>query len=300
MKYLITGGAGFIGSHICETLCKQGHEIICIDNFINGNKDNLKDWWNPKTCTFVNESIYNYDKILPYFKDVDTVFHNAASKCLVCRNNPLEDLMTNSRGSWCVFEASRKMGVRKVIYASTGSVCNGNPKSFYGVTKYSAEAYLNAFKCYYPDFNYSIIRYFHVYGKRQSELGVIPKFTTNILNNIPIIIQGSGLQERRFTHVSDIVKANLLISENDSTNGKIFNCVSDFKINIKELAYKIYNIMKKQSLIKYEPQRPDEVMNFDDISNDELKKIGFEFMNDFDYGLRDTIEYYEENYDKKE
>jgi nucleoside-diphosphate-sugar epimerase len=300
MKYLITGGAGFIGSHICETLCKQGHEIVCIDNLIGGTKDNLKDWWNPKTCTFVEESIYNYDKILPYFEGVDVVFHNAASKCLVCRDNPLEDLMTNSRGSWCVYEAARNMGVRKVVYASTGSVCDGKPKSFYGVTKYSAEAYLNAFNCYYPDFNYSIIRYFHVYGTRQSTIGVIPKFISNTLNNKPITIQGSGLQERRFTHVSDIVKANLLVANDVRAGFGPFNCVSDFKINIKSLAYKILDIMENPTLIKYESKRPDEVMNFDNISNDGLKMLGFEFMNDFDSGLRDTIKYYEERYGKKE
>ena len=294
-KTIITGGAGFIGSHLCKELHKT-NEVICIDNLVEGKVDNIIELIGNYGFTFVEKSVYD-KSILPYFKGVDVVFHNAASKCLVCLDDPYEDLMTNSRGSWCVFEASRLMGVRKVVYASTGSVNDGNPKSFYGVTKYSAEKYLNAFKCYYPDFNYSILRYYHIYGTHQTLLGVIPTFITNILNNKPIIIQGTGEQERRFTYVGDVVKANQLVSTIKECS--VYNVVSDFTISIKDLAYLIYDLMGRKPDIVHVEARPDDVMRFNDVSNDKLKELGMVFDNNFEDRLKEVIKWYYEKNEKR-
>jgi len=288
MKCLVTGGAGFIGSHICEYLCTKGHEVVCIDNLVEGSLSNLQGWWRPDRCTFVHASVYEFDTILPFFEGVDLVFHNAASKCLVCRDDPKEDLMTNSRGAWCVFEASRLNHVKHVIYASTGSVNEGSPKSFYGVSKYSAENYLKAFQCYYSDFHYSILRYHHVYGTRQTTLGVIPNFILKVLNDQPVVIEGSGLQERRFTYVGDVVAANMAVIDGDH---RVYNVISDYTLSIKDLAYKVYQVLAGTPNIQYVDGRPDDVMKFDKVQNDRIKDLGVGFNTVFDEKLREVIEW---------
>ncbi len=135
-KYLVTGAAGFIGSHVVEELVSQGKDVVCIDNLAAGSSNNFLPWWDEKLCTFREIDIggNHTGLLLPHFEGVDGVFHLAASKCTICRENPRRDLIVNAWGSFCVFEAAREVGA-KVVHVSTGSVNHGRPVSLYGVSK---------------------------------------------------------------------------------------------------------------------------------------------------------------------
>jgi len=295
-KYLITGGAGFIGSHICEELVKQGKEIVVIDNFKTGLMENLKPFWVLKQCKLIKADISDYKAISHHFKGVDVVFHNAASKCTVCRNDPYVDLMTNAWGSLNVFRAAQEYGVKKVIHASTGSVNNNYPVSFYGTSKMTAEKYLSVMHEYYPDFKYTILRYYHVYGTRQDDSdngGVIPIFIKRIWEGKPVIIYGSGEQERHFTSVNDVVKANFAVSENGYLRHTIHNVVSDVRIAINDLAWLIYKLMPNRIRnIEYASAKKGDIKRF----KFEKGNLGFEYNNDLAGELEKVIEWYTQKY----
>lgn len=297
-NYLVTGAAGFIGSHICEEILLQGKQVIGVDNLVAGKLENIAGFCNDPGFTFINQSVVDIDKNFPgIFEGVDIVFHNAASKCTVCRVDPKQDLMVNAWGSHCVFNAARKAGVEKVIHASTGSVFNGKPKSNYGVSKLAGEAYLNAFHEYYPGFRYSILRYFHVYGSRQESSnvgGVIPIFIKKIINGEVPIIESDGEQVRHFTNVKDIVAANFFLANNQETDFEDYECRSDVTISIHDLAIKIYKLMGKEVNLATAPTRPGDIRKFN-ASNEKLKKAGFVFKDNFDCGLEETINWYREN-----
>jgi len=301
-NYLVTGGAGFIGSHLGEAIVKQGKKLVILDNLITGKRENLEPWWDEQLCTFVEADISDYNSIHPYFDSVDIVFHNAASKCTVCRKAPNTDLMVNAWGSLNVFRASQSAGVKKVIHASTGSTMEGNPKSFYGVSKLAAENYLAVMREYHPEFVYSILRYYHVYGTRQDnsdEGGVIPIFIRNVLNNEPIVIFGDGKQVRHFTTVEDVVKANLYVSEVDEFSWypeSPLTVVSDVKISILDLAHLICELMgKPDHEIIFRPEKHGDVKNFEFVRSYNLDEL-VRFNNDLEGELKKVINWYREKY----
>jgi len=303
IKALVTGGAGFIGSHIVEKLLKRDIKVICIDNFVAGKKENVEAFENNDNFELVDADVSDLGSIISYFEGVDVVYHQAASKCTVCTVDPHLDLRVNGQGTFNVLEASRLNNVRKVVHASTGSV-NGeaqylpqdekhplNPVSFYGVSKLAGEKYCNAFLNYY-DMDITVLRYYHVYGPRQdfSDLGgVIPIFIRKILDNESPIIFGDGSQLRSFTYVNDLVGANFLVSSNKDSKGKVYNCASGIKVTIKELAEKLLEIMDRKDLdILYEDWRPGDIKIFD-IDNTQIKNMGLQFETTFDEGLSKTI-----------
>ena len=294
-KYLVTGGAGFIGSHIGEEIIKQGKQLVVIDNFSSGKMDNLQPWWNDKLCILVKDDIRESHKFsLSSFKNIDIVFHEVCAMCTTCFTNPHQDLSVNAWGSWCVFEASKQTNVRKVIHASTGSVMNGKPVSFYGVSKLAGESYLYAFKDYYPDFRYTSLRYYNVYGTRQDNSdigGVIPIFIRQILINEPITIYGTGKQMRRFTNVKDVVNANFLSSENSKTDNGVFDVVSYVHISILELANLLYKLMNEKPNIRFADRRPGDIDDFD-VNPEKFRRFGWESNVDFVEGLQQTINWY--------
>lgn len=305
-RFLVTGGAGFIGSHIIEELLRQGKEVICIDNFVSGKQDNIFDFRASNKFRLVTADILDLDKILPHFEGVDVVFHNAASKCTVCRDRPILDLAVNAQGAWNVFEASRVHGVKKVIHASTGSVYGEAvqaqdehhpfaPVSFYGVSKLAGERYLEAFRQYYK-LRYSIIRYFHVYGPRQDASergGVIPIFITRAITNKPLYIFGNGGQIRHFTYVKDNVDANFALANTTKSDGLAYNSAHTIKVTILELAERIISMTRSRSKIKFWPVRKGDIRHFD-VKNDRIKSLGITFTN-FEEGLQNTIDWYKEN-----
>ncbi|MBL7053956.1 SDR family NAD(P)-dependent oxidoreductase [Patescibacteria group bacterium] len=302
-KAIVTGGAGFIGSHIIEELLNLGVQVISIDDYSAGKKENLNKFKDNKLFKAVKCDVTDYNNLKKYFKNIDIVFHEAASKKTICLKDPRRDLEVNGKGTFNILELSRDFGVKKVVHASTGSVYGEaqyfpqdekhplNPTSYYGVSKLAGERYAKAFEHLY-NMDITILRYFHVYGPRQESSdvgGVVSIFGRKALNNQPPIIFGDGTQQRSFTYVKDIAAINLLVAQKKETKGEVYNCASGIKVTIKELADKILNQLNKSDLkIKYTEWTPGDIKIFD-IDNSKLKKLGFNFNTNFEKGLKTTI-----------
>lgn len=291
-KFVCTGAAGFIGSHICEALIKQGKEVIGFDDLSNGTRLNV-----PKGVEFRKIDIAT--KQLFLMEGADTVFHNAASKCTVCREDPQKDLMTNAWGSFRIFDAAQHCGA-KVIHASTGSVYGESgyqrednqyaPRSFYGVSKLAGEQYLRCFE----DLRWVGLRYFHAYGPRQDASdkgGVIPIFITKMLKGEPITIYGDGEQTRSFTYVKDVVNANFMAANSEMMEGDYYNVASGVKVSLNTLIELLADGLNVSPQIRYEAARPGDIWAFN-VCNDKIAREGMDVWTNLQTGLKETIEYY--------
>lgn len=309
-KALVTGGAGFIGSHIVGGLLEEGLEVISIDNYFGGKEDNLQEYHEKYGDKFteVKCDVTDYDDLKQYFEGVDLVFHEAASKKTICLRDPRKDLLINGTGTFNILELARDFGVKKVVHASTGSVYGEavqlpqtedhplNPTSYYGVSKLAGERYAKAFEHLY-DLDVTILRYFHVYGPKQENSdvgGVVSIFGRKVLNNENPVIFGDGTQERSFTYVKDLVSINKLVASRNDTKGEVYNCASGINITIQELAEKVIDHFGNKELgIDYGDWTIGDIKKFD-VSNDKVRLLGFEFSKDFDSGLNETLHWLEE------
>jgi len=262
-KFVVTGAAGFIGSHIAEHIVRQGKRVVCIDDFSTGSMNNLKNWWDDKYCTLIPEDIRKIDRFKDELGGVDVIFHEAASKCTICRKDPQRDLEVNAWGSLGVFQVAASIGAR-VVHASTGSINGGSPKSFYGVSKQAGESYLGAVKEYNPDFRFEAIRYHHVFGPRQNssdEGGVVAIFIKKMLKDEPITIFGDGEQLRHFTYVDDVVRANFQSA--NRCDCRAYSLAEHKSITINTLATCLAKLMGKDVVINYAPERQGDILRFD-------------------------------------
>lgn len=303
-KALVTGGAGFLGSHLIDELLNRNYKVISIDNYFAGKKENLIQHSNNPNFQEVNCDVLDYDKLDELMSGVDVVFHQAASKKTICMNNPRLDLDINAKGTFNLLELSVKHGIKKFVHGSTGSVYGEpiyfpqneshplNPTSYYGVSKLAGERYVNAFNHLYG-LNTTILRYFHIYGPRQESSdvgGVVSIFIKNILTNKDTKIFGDGTQQRSFTYVKDVVNANILAALSNSTNGKIYNCASGIQITINDL----FNLVKKclnstNGNCIYLDWTPGDIKKFE-IDNSKIKNdLGINFITNFEEGLKLTV-----------
>lgn len=303
-KAIVTGGAGFIGSHLVEELVKLGVETISIDNYFAGKEENLAHLKEYDNFQEVKCDITDYDNLEKYFPGVEVVFHQAASKKTICLKDPRMDLDINAKGAFNLLELSKKYNVKKFVHASTGSVYGEAqyfpqdenhplcPTSYYGISKLAGEKYAKVYEHLY-DLDTTVLRYFHVYGPRQESSdvgGVVSIFTRAMLQGNPITIFGDGTQQRSFTYVKDVVKANILAATTKGTKGEIYNCASGIKVTVKELADMIADSLKIDNVeIKYDDWLVGDIKVFD-IDNSKIKeKLGIEFITDFKKGLDKTI-----------
>lgn len=307
-KFMVTGGCGFIGSHICEELLKQGKVVICVDNMVNCNETNVDAFMSNPLFTFVQEDIRNLsdEKYSDLFDDLDVIFHEACGKCTVCMIDPKLDLDVNAWGTFTLLQLAKKHNIKKFIHASTGSVYGEpeyfptdenhklSPTSYYGVSKLAGERYVEVFGKMHG-LNFSILRYYHVYGSRQVSSdygGVVAIFIKRCLKNEPITIYGTGEQMRSFTYVKDIVNCNFLCVTDRSTDGQIYNACSGIKVTINELCSMIKHKMGKADLkVNYEEWRKGDIKYFD-VSNDKISSHGVTFQLNFDEVLNDVIDEY--------
>lgn len=246
-KVLVTGGAGFIGSHLVDRLVGSGHEVVVLDNLSTGKKENL----NPK-ARFVECDISNYEIIVPHFANVKIVFHVAAlARITPAVKNPLLSNLANVNGTLNVLWAAKNAGVKKVIYSSTSSIYGDQddsayplketveprPGSPYSLQKYFGELYCKLFVKLYG-LNTITLRYFNVYGPRQITEGayatIIGIFLKQRQEGKPMtIVADAGERRRDYTHVSDVVEANILAWQKDVPAGELFNigCGKNFSVN---------------------------------------------------------------------
>ena len=303
-KALVTGGAGFIGSHICEELVKSGIEVVSLDDYSAGKKQNHEFLEGYPNFTSVECDITEMTNLPKYFEDVNIVFHNAASKKNICLKDPRRDLEVNAKGTYNLLELAKAFRVKKFVHASTGSVYGEaqyhsqdenhplKPVSYYGVSKLAGERYVELFNHIFG-LNTTVLRYFHVYGLRQESNefgGVVSIFIRNMIKNQQPIIFGDGTQERSFTYVKDVVKANLLSALDERANGQVYNCASGISVTIQELCDKVIEYFGKKDEVKprYEDWMIGDIKKFD-IDNSKIRSIGMEFEKDFYKMLKYTI-----------
>ena len=292
---LVTGGAGFIGSHIAEYLVNHGKKVVVLDNLVSGKLENMADFAEADDFEFINGSITDKHLVNQLVKEVDIVFNEAASKCTVCYDDPVLDMMVNGLGTRNVAEACETHEAM-LVHASSGSVMKGYPKSYYGISKLAGEGYVRQHNgLVYKGLSNSILRYYHVYGSRQNDSstgGVIPIFIKQVYNNKPITIFGRGDQVRHFTSVYDVVKANMHMLERDMGNTKTV-VSANVNVSISKLAEMVQHLMgKKVEVIHGDPKRGD-VFSFDGIFDGRLD-IGY--IDNFEKELSRTIDWYVNKY----
>ncbi len=297
-KILITGAAGFIGSHLVDQLLKyEVKRIIGLDNLIAGKKINLSEAEKDSRFEFVLGDITDGMLINQLSAEVDIIFHLAASKLVVSRNNPFIDLHTNIMGTFNILSAARGRNI-KIIYASTGSVLGSaeqpmaenhikKPTTLYGISKGTAEEYC-LFFCREFGVKTTIIRYFHVYGPRQDydgPAGVISIFLARAMRGLPLYVHGSGEQIRCFTFVLDDVAATLFLGEHDETIGQIFHVASPVRLSVINLA-KIIKDKYGGEIIHTEARPGENLRPIPDTAK--IEKLGFKVNTDFEVGLELT------------
>jgi UDP-glucose 4-epimerase len=272
MRILVTGGAGFIGSHLCERLILEGHNVIVMDDFSTGRNSNLANLDGRKELTLISESILNTKVLNSFVSNSDYVFHLAAAVGVFnIVNNPLSSLLTNIRGTENVLEAASLSGV-PVFLTSSSEVYGknisdslkesddrilGSPLTLrwsYSEAKAIDESLAYAYFIE-KKLETRIVRFFNTVGPRQ--LGaygmVVPRFIKSALANEPITIYGDGNQTRCFAHVYDVIDAVIATAFADSTIGKVINIGNDFEISINGLAQKIIAETNSDSEIVYIP-----------------------------------------------
>lgn len=299
---MVTGGAGFISSHLTEELVKQGYHVVILDDLSTGKMENIEPLVNKENMEFVQGSITNLSLLQRLFQGVDYVFHQAAIPSVPRSiKQPQASHEVNITGTLNVLLAARDCDVKKVVYASSSSVygdtptlpkkedMSPNPQSPYAVTKLAGEYYCHVFHQIY-NLPTICLRYFNVYGPRQDPdsqyAAVIPLFITRVLQGKPPIIYGDGEQTRDFTFVKDVIKANILAAESDTSG--VFNIGRGENVTINNLARTITSIIGKDLRPEYQPSRPGDVKHsLADISR--ARTIGFEPQYSLDKGLRETI-----------
>ena len=304
-KALVTGGAGFIGSHICEELVRAGVEVVALDNYSAGSPRNLAFLWDYDNFIAVDCDVTDAGCLARSFDGVDVVFHNAAAKKRVSGLDPRRDLDVNVKGTFNVLEQSRASGVKKFVHASTGSVYGEysggvqdeeyllKPRSYYGVSKLAGEYYVQLYNREYG-LDTSVLRYFHVYGTRQESNefgGVVAIFIRNMINGETPVIFGDGTQERSFTWVKDVVKANLLVATSPEASGETYNCASGIQVTVQELCDRTIELFGKAGEVEPRHDRwlPGDQKRFN-ISNRKITELGMTFETDFFGRLNELVD----------
>ncbi len=284
MDILVTGGAGFIGSHLCERLVLEGHKVTAIDNFSTGQPSNLENLSGNKNFTFVEGSILNDTLVKTLVANVEYVFHLAAAVGVFnIVNNPLASLLTNIRGTENIFETANTRGTPVFLTSSSEvygkNISNslkesddrilGSPVTLrwsYSEAKAIDESLAYAYFVE-KQLETRIVRFFNTVGPRQ--LGaygmVVPRFVRAALSNEPITIYGDGNQTRCFAHVYDVVDAVLAIAFADNTIGKVINIGNNFEISINGLAKKIIDETGSKSEMVYVPYEEAYGDGFEDM-----------------------------------
>lgn len=252
-RVLITGGAGFIGSNLVESMLDSGNSVVCLDNFSTGKRENLNGFMNNPDFRLIEGDIRNYSDCEESVRGIDFVFHLAALGSVPRSiKDPVTSTDVNIGGFVKMLYASKEAKVKRFIYAASSSTYGdqpdlpkvenkiGNPMSPYGITKYADELFAANFAGTY-DIEVIGLRYFNVFGRRQDPQGayaaVIPLFVKKLINHEPPVINGDGSYSRDFTYVDNVVQANHLAAlvQDHSAVNQIYNVAHGERTNLNEL-----------------------------------------------------------------
>ena len=310
--FLVTGGAGFIGSNLCEVLLNKGYKVKCLDNLSNGKQENVDLFINNPNYIFIEGDIRNLDTCIEACQGVHYVLNQAAWGSVPRSiEMPLLYEEINIRGTINMMEAARKNNVKKFVYASSSSVYGDEPNlpkkegregrllSPYALTKMVDEEYGKLYSKLYGLDTYGL-RYFNVFGKRQNPNGeyaaVIPKFINQILNDERPMINGDGKQSRDFTYIENVIEANLKACKASSqVAGESFNIA----YGGREYLIDVYNYLCKELGKNVQPIFASERKGDIKHSNADISKaremIGYNPSWSFESGIQAVIEWYKEN-----
>lgn len=306
MRALVTGGGGFIGSHLVEQLLIEGHDIRVLDNFATGRRENLLPIIDD--IELVEGDVQSYERLHNAVRGCEVVFHQAALPSVPRSvQDPLTSNASNVTGTLNMLLAARDSGVRRVVYASSSSVYGANealpkteelaplPLSPYAVAKLAGEGYCRAFHRVYG-LETVALRYFNVFGPRQDPLSqyaaVIPQFITAFLDGRTVTVFGDGGQSRDFTFVENVVDANLLAMALDGIAGQTYNVACGSQITINQLIDELRELVGRDVEFAYVEPRPGDVRHsVADVSRAE-QELGYRPAIDFREGLARTVEDY--------
>ena len=304
-KILVSGGAGFIASHLTDKLIEQGHNVVVIDNLSTGKKENL----NPK-AKFYEINICNSEISQIFQKEKpEIVFHFAAQiDVLKSVKNPIQDAETNILGSLNLLQNCQEVGVKKLVFASSGGAIYGDtdiiptpethsedPESPYGICKLTIEKYLHFYKETFG-LNYTVLRLANIYGPLQNskgEAGVIAIFCNKMLENEEVIINGDGEQSRDFVFVDDVVNAALLSIEQEKSD--IYNIGTGIETNINEIFGKIKKLTDSNCEEVYGPIKPGEQKRSCLDYSKAKEELSWIPEYDLEKGLEKTVKWFKEN-----
>ena len=305
-KFLVTGGAGFIGSHIVQRLLEDGHSVRVLDNLSSGRKENLD--LNNHNLEFIVGDICNYDDCLKAVSGMDYCLHQAALRSVPkSMLNPYDYNRVNIDGILNMLRASREAGIKRFVLASSSSVYGDTdvfpqkeehlPRliSPYALTKLAGEYYCRIFSKNYALETVSL-RYFNVFGPRQAlddeYAVVIPRFIANMLKDLPPPVHGDGRQSRDFTYIDNVVEANILAALAPNVKCEVFNVANGKDNSILDLVNTLNKIMQKEIKPVFEPARIGDVRRtLADIRH--IKKaINYRPRVDFEEGLRRTVDWF--------
>ena len=305
-KYLVTGGAGFIGSHLVETLVKQGQDVRVLDNFLTGTRENLEEFLDE--IDLIEGDIRDFNTCEQAVNGVDYVLHQAALPSVPRSiKDPVLTNAINVVGTLNLLVASKDAKVNKFVFASSSSVygddpnlpkkegIEGVPLSPYAVTKLVGENYLRVFSEIFG-LGTVALRYFNIFGPRQDPhsqyAAVIPNFITRVIEEDSPKIFGDGEQSRDFTFVDNVVRANMLAAESEDISGEVFNIACGDSITVNTLFEKIRHFFQKEVDPFYDKPRPGDILHsFADIAK-ARKMLKYEPAMSFDDGLKETIQWY--------
>jgi nucleoside-diphosphate-sugar epimerase len=309
MRYLVTGGAGFIGSNTVDELVRRGHGVVVVDDLSAGKEENLAD--SRSKITFIKGSITELDTVQKATRQADYVIHLAA-RTSVPRSvkDPLETNRINIEGTLNVLLAARDNKVRRVVIAASSSAYGETPTlpkketmqpvpiSPYGVTKYVAELYAFVFgRCY--GLETVCLRYFNIFGPRQDPdspySGVLSRFATAFLDGEQPVVFGDGEQTRDFTYVENAVQANLLACEAPDVAGQTFNVGTGARISLNRTLELLRKISGKHLQAKYDAPREGDIRDSQADISQAKQRLGYEPSVEFEEGLQKTFDWYREH-----
>ena len=309
MRYVVTGGAGFIGSHIAHRLLSEGHDVTVVDNLLTGQRTNL-DVLTPfgDKFTFYEASITDSAAMLDAFKGAEVVYHQAALPSVPRSvDNPLETHLHCATGTLTVLDAARRVGVRRVVYAASSSVYGEQPGEFkredmlprpispYGVAKLTGELYCQVFTQTYG-LETVVLRYFNVFGPRQDPdnpyAAVIPLFIRAMLKGDAPTLNGDGMQSRDFTYIDNVVHGNLLAASAPDANGQVMNLATGGRVGLLELVDKINALLGTDIAPVFAPARNGDIKHSRAAIDRARDLLDFSPIVSFDDGLARTLAYY--------
>lgn len=312
--FLVTGGAGFIGSHIATALIERGDKVRVLDNLSTGRLGNLTHI--ADSVEFIEGDLLDEHVVAESVQGVDCIFHQAALASVPRSvEAPLDTNAACVTGTLTMLDHARRAGVRRLVYAASSSLYGDKPTSSkresdlpepispYGVAKLAAEYYCHAFTATY-DFETVALRYFNVFGPRQDPdspySAVIPLFITALLENRQPTVYGTGQQSRDFTYIANVVHGNLLAADAEGVAGRSFNVAAGRSVTLLEMLAMLNKYLGTDVQPMFDDPRPGDILeSLADISA-ARRCLGYEPQVGFEEGIRQSIDYYRSLYEQQQ